>query len=282
MLSSLPRKFLRSFIRAGLWLTGMNRGGRLAAIFAEQFDPKVAVLFPDGIRISMACPNTMALWRAQSFLEKEPETIRWINSFQKNDTLLDIGANVGVFTLYAASRGHRVCAVEPESANYFLLNKNLFLNGFDRSVLAYNIAIADECDASQLFLSEFGAARALHTVGKEENYRHEKMVSAFQQGIWQLTLDKLLQGMPNFFPVHIKIDVDGAEARIISGAGSTLRDERLKSVLIEINEELACDMALDDVFRSCGFIRTIREHAVIFNQGDFSRTFNYVYVRKGM
>lgn len=118
------------------------------------------------------------------------------------------------------------------------------------------------CAATCLFLSEFGAARALHSVGKAENYRHEKMFPAFRQGVWQLNVDELLQRTGSFFPSHIKIDVDGAEARILVGVKSTFRDRRLKSVLIQINEDLEVDLALDGVFRSCGFARVIREHSV--------------------
>ena len=37
-------------------------------------------------------------------LTKEPDTINWIDNFNQNDTFFDIGANVGVFTCYAASK----------------------------------------------------------------------------------------------------------------------------------------------------------------------------------
>ncbi len=40
--------------------------------------------------------------RIDTFEIKEPETLNWINSFKKGDTLLDIGANVGIYSLYAA------------------------------------------------------------------------------------------------------------------------------------------------------------------------------------
>ena len=51
--------------------------------------------------------------RARSFEFKEPETLTWIESFDSNDSLIDIGANIGIYTIYAAKRGHKVIAFEP-------------------------------------------------------------------------------------------------------------------------------------------------------------------------
>ena len=44
-------------------------------------------------------------YRASTFESKEPETLAWIDGFKKNDSLLDIGANIGMYSLYAAKKG---------------------------------------------------------------------------------------------------------------------------------------------------------------------------------
>ena len=56
-------------------------------------------------------------YRAHTFETKEPETLRWISSFESTDTLLDIGANIGIYTLFAASNHHTVIALEPDALN---------------------------------------------------------------------------------------------------------------------------------------------------------------------
>lgn len=43
-------------------------------------------------------------WRFDTLLEKEPDTIEWIDGFRLGETLWDIGANVGIYTIYAALR----------------------------------------------------------------------------------------------------------------------------------------------------------------------------------
>jgi FkbM family methyltransferase len=257
----------------------LRKANAVTCFLAEEVAPVCKLRGPGQNEIRFYCPNRMALSRALSLYKKEPETIRWIDGFLPGDTFLDIGANVGVFSLYAAMRGHRVVAVEPESQNYSLLNTNLFINDLGKTVRAYNMALSDANRASTLFLSGFGAARALHTVGREVDYKHQVMKASFCQGAWEMTLDLFVQSLTDFYPTHLKIDVDGAEARIICGAPNTLRDSRLKSILVELNEELPCDLAIIKQLRTLGFKDAVREHSAIFNTGVFSGTYNYVFVR---
>ena len=70
-------------------------------------------------------------WRHDTFWEKEPETIAWIDDMEPGEVLYDVGANVGVYALYAASRGIKVVAIEPVFENFSRLMQNIELNGFN-------------------------------------------------------------------------------------------------------------------------------------------------------
>lgn len=74
------------------------------------------------------CPSFMEMWRVETLYTKEPETIEWINNFPEHSILWDIGANVGMYTIYAANKGHFVVAFEPSSREYGILKKNIELN----------------------------------------------------------------------------------------------------------------------------------------------------------
>ena len=76
-------------------------------------------------KLSLLCPNKITEFRARTFHEKEPETLEWIDSIGKEETLWDIGANVGLYSMYAAQKGLKVLAFEPSPANYHLLNSNI-------------------------------------------------------------------------------------------------------------------------------------------------------------
>ena len=89
-------------------------------------------------------------YRANSFENKEPETLSWIEGFDQNQCLLDVGANIGLYTLFASSKGHQVIAIEPESHNFCLLNRNIMINNFGDSAIAYPVALNDKLMISKL------------------------------------------------------------------------------------------------------------------------------------
>ena len=84
-------------------------------------------LTKDVIRYNVV--NQTTLWRAQTLFIKEPITIKWIRSFKKNKTMFDIGANIGIYSIYASlTRLVKVYAFEPESNNFQALMENIKIN----------------------------------------------------------------------------------------------------------------------------------------------------------
>jgi predicted RNA methylase len=79
-------------------------------------------------RIRFYCPDKLSMWRADTLLTKEPETIHWIDRMQSGEILVDIGASTGIYSLYAAKRGVQVIAVEPDPAIYKILLRNCMEN----------------------------------------------------------------------------------------------------------------------------------------------------------
>ncbi|MBI4823533.1 MAG: FkbM family methyltransferase [Nitrospirae bacterium] len=227
-------------------------------------------------------PTFTPYWRAMTLFTKEPETIKWIDGFSPDDVLYDIGANVGTYTVYAAVTGKTkaVLAFEPESQNFALLNENVYLNDLQDKVTCINIALSNVNKLDFLYLSEFTPGMAIHSFGKPINHLRRPTKSAFKQGVISFTLDRFIEMYNPEFPSHIKIDVDGLEKEIIEGARNTLSDRRLKSLLVEINEELKEDLKLIEDLRALGFDVKYRGHAPMFDTGPFSKVFNYIFVRK--
>lgn len=202
-------------------------------------------------------PNEQTAMRARTLLKKEPETIAWIDSFRKDATLYDIGANVGVFSLYAAIRGLRVIAFEPESQNYALLNRNIYLNGLEHLVSAYCVGLSEAAGFTSIYLSGFASGGSLHTVGRQTDLNGQAAPGRFRQGCVSVALDQVIAGGELPPPTHIKIDVDGIEALIIKGAASTLHSPNLRSVCIEINTALPEDTAAIEAIEAAGFVRDV-------------------------
>ncbi|MGP1609393.1 MAG: FkbM family methyltransferase, partial [Burkholderiales bacterium] len=103
----------------------------------ERLNPRCEIEH-EGTKMVFATPGQLTRWRVDSIHTKEPWTLEWIATFQPGEILLDCGANVGMYTIWAAAtRKVRVYAFEPESQNYALLNRNIQNNGLQNLVKGY-------------------------------------------------------------------------------------------------------------------------------------------------
>lgn len=219
----------------------------------ESINPCAAIEH-DGARMVFATPNVLTLRRVQTIREKEPWTLEWIAAFRGNDVLVDVGANVGMYTIWAAkTRGARVIAFEPEAQNYALLNRNIQLNGVADRVTAYCMGLSDAAGLSTLHMADLRAGASCHAVGEALDFRHEPMAVRFPQGCVAATLDELVAAGAIPAPDHLKIDVDGFEPKVIAGARATLAAPRLRSLLVETNRNLADHREMVGVIEAAGF-----------------------------
>src|SRR3990167_5131009 len=85
---------------------------------------------PRGRRqMRFAAFNARCEWRVRTLATKEPSVYEWLQTLGPDDVLFDVGANIGVYTVFAAvCMGARVVAFEPEAQNFAALNLNLSLN----------------------------------------------------------------------------------------------------------------------------------------------------------
>lgn len=251
-----------------------------------------------GRPIKFAESNRLAAKRVDSLFTKEPTTIPWLETFREDEVFVDIGANVGMYTIYASvMTGCRTFAFEPEALNYAELNKNIFVNGLHESVRAYNVAISDVAEVGVLYLGAFGYAYSHHDFN-ENTWSEDKAFgdkstprdARLPQGCVSESLDRLVASGVVPAPNHIKIDVDGLEHRVFAGLQETLKSPSLRSVLIEIDHRnLHCDAMIDHM-ASLGWrtsmdqLRTNRKVILTADQVERMRRvrsggFNYIFFR---
>lgn len=196
----------------------------------------------------------MTALRVNTFWFKEPDTIAWLKTFKPDDIFLDVGANMGLYSLFAAcAMKARVFAFEPEALNFANLNQNVFLNQMGERVVAYPIALSDELSLDRLHISYFMEGGSCHNFKEKLNFNHEPLNPAFSQGCLSITIDELISKKWVPIPHHIKIDVDGIEHKIIQGALQTLDKKKVKSVLVELNTNLEAHRKIIDLMRGKGF-----------------------------
>lgn len=214
----------------------------------------VGVVKVDGQTLRFHAPNRMTQWRVESLFTKEPDTVAWLRSMQAGEVLVDVGANVGMYSVFAAMvRGVRVIAFEPESQNYALLNRNIALNQLSGTVTAYPLALSDRSGADALYLSEFSEGGSCHSFGAQVGFDLKPRIAAFAQGAFSVPLDLLVSAGSVPLPDHIKLDVDGFEHKVLAGAVQTLRNPKVRSVLVELNTHLDEHRAAIQQLESLGF-----------------------------
>ena len=250
--------------------------GALLAEATQNFSVHVPVA---GRTLTIVTPNMLCYRRAETLYTKEPETIRWMETFTEGEILWDIGANIGLYSLYAGARGVRVRAFEPDALNYALLNRNIAMNRLDGSVLAYAIAIHDRDDVSTLNIALHQWGGALSSFGHARTYDGaSSFTPEFRQGAFGYSVDTLAAQFREL-PNHLKVDVDGNESLVLAGAARTLQEPTVRSLLIELDEERPDYPQCLDRIAAHGFSLREKTHATIFDTGPFARTFNHVFTR---
>ena len=170
--------------------------------------------------------------------------------------LWDIGANVGVFSVYAAlHKERRVLAFEPAGSTYAVLNRNIELNDMSDQVTAYCIAFSKRTKLDVLNMANTEAGRAMHGFGTELNQMGEIINTKFRQGAIGYSIDDFVRKFSPPFPTHVKIDVDGIESDILLGGREALSAPTVRSMIVEIegNPDSQRNREIMDLMTGLGF-----------------------------
>lgn len=141
-----------------------------------------------------------------------------LHYLDKKDTFIDIGANVGCYSLLAASKNSSVIAFEPDFDALSMLNLNIRLNNFD-NVTVHSYAVGE---TKQNISFTKGLDTVNHIVSSDEpNSRIVKMIN--------------IDSIPiESNSIVMKIDVEGYEENVLKGTQHYLKD-KVKVIIVETN-----------------------------------------------
>lgn len=205
-----------------------------------EFDAKIITTFPDTIQTRIFF---FGFW--------EPNITSYVSSkLRPGDVFIDIGANIGYYSLLASryvGQSGRVFAFEASPSIFTLLQKNLAANDAT-NVTARNVAVSDRQCEIPIFLNRaenIGASTTLQSVADSIGARQEATVNGYP-------LSDLVDLAVLRTARFIKIDVEGAEWPIVKGMRdvvSELSDDT--EILIEINSSSAESLGgtAEDVLR---------------------------------
>jgi len=275
-LANLGTKSLKRSIN----VLGGDQAAKISAYLAENIPPTITKLTKYG-ELKFFCPGILPEWRARTLLTKEPETIEWINGFKSNDILWDIGANVGSYSLYAALKGLTVWSFEPSPSNYYLLSRNIEINKMDDRISALCLAFNNNTKLDSLYMTMTELGGSMNSVSEPIDWQGKQMSEFFKQATVGFSIDNFVEQFNLTIPNHIKIDVDGVEDKIIEGAAKTLANEKIKSLLIELDtERKEYYYPVVSKIEESGLKLSKKEHATELDTSKFSKVYNHIFFRE--
>lgn len=203
------------------------------------------------------------LWRVKTLLTKEEGTIRWLqSSLRAGDVFLDVGANIGIYTLYAArlvgSTG-AVYAVEPHVVNARSLLRNITQNvHLEATIGVLTCALAEHDSWAPFNYSSLRPGSSGSQLGHVRGENGQEFQPAAVEVKRTVPLDVLVgeQVLP---PPHVvKIDVDGNEPEILRGMLGLLANQPPRSIQVEVHPATLGE--IDALMEKCGWALVDRHH----------------------
>lgn len=203
--------------------------------------------------------NTFKNWE-----NREPEVLDWIDSFEPGCIFFDVGASFGTETLYAALKPngpHKIVSFDICLQSFFNLSYNINLNNI-YNVDHYFMALLDD-----IRLKSFSIPSNYYFVKDRKKY------DSILFNTLSISMDQFID-MSHIVPDYIKIDVDGAEQEIISGMAKTVKNKKLKSVVVEVSDQ--SETGITDFFATAGFKIEFERR---FDDGEIFYK-NIIFIRK--
>jgi FkbM family methyltransferase len=160
------------------------------------------------------------LWHAPNIYEKAERKL-FCSALKPSSTVLDIGANIGIYTLLAAKRGAQVFAIEADPENARMLRQNVKLNGFGGRVTVYEIAASDSERMLALYRNP---ANSGGTSIRNNGLPSFKVPACTIDSLQLPSLD------------ICKMDIEGAERSALVGMHNTVARSPNMKLLIEYNQ----------------------------------------------
>lgn len=199
-------------------------------------------------RLLFNTSTDLELYRVKTLFDKEPETIAWINSWSENQfgyekVFFDIGANIGIFSLYASHKfdNIEIFSFEPVSENFAALVSNIKLNNMN-NVKPFNIGISDQNRLMDLYINDSRVGNSGAQINLINNEKKKNFHGVRIESTVSFSLDKLISDFDFPIPNFVKIDVDGRETAILSGMMNVMAHEKFRSILIEFNDIKELDL----------------------------------------
>jgi len=145
----------------------------------------------------------------------------WKRALKPGDLFVDVGANIGVYSILAGESGCEVLSFEPDHSNFLELLRNVHLNELSNSITCFQEVLADSVRPVRFLTEQDSLSRIVLNSNATEEYKT----------IMATTLDSRVESQIR----GMKIDVEGAEMLVLSGATQLLKNQAIDIIQLEWN-----------------------------------------------
>jgi len=222
------------------------------------------VIFRNGLEIYSPETETLMELVSEIFIRKvyAPKLV----AIEPRDVVVDIGANIGLFTMFAAQRTqNQVYAFEPFPGNTKILNQNLLANQL-KNVVLHEKVVSDKSGTAKLFISQASTGHLIFN----KNIRGplEKFIQ-----VPSTTLTDFMEEAKLSEIDFLKLDCEGAEGHILSSTSNDVL-ARIRKIALEFHDNVSI-LQHDDIrrlLRTAGF-----EIQMVW---DGESPFGYIYAKR--
>ena len=237
--------------------------------------------------IKFFVPNHLINWRVDTYFSKEPETLEWIDSFEKKENLIfwDIGANIGLYSIYNSLKNPKstTIAFEPSSSNLRVLTRNISINNYEKNIKVVPIPLTNKENIFQeMNEGHFIEGGALNSFGEKFDFEGKEFKPTMKYNLLGTTMNYFIENSILDIPDYIKIDVDGIEHLILEGGDKFLSDKKVKSLSIEINENFKEQYEkILNLMKEYKFKILHKKHSDdMFSEDRFHKIYNIIFIKQ--
>ena len=203
------------------------------------------------LEINLFTPSQICLMRANTFSTKEPETLLWIEEFGgKAGVLYDIGANVGLYSIYHSllNKG-KSYAFEPSFFNLKQLVKNIYENNCQNEIVIIPNPLSSTNKIENFLYGSIEEGGALSAFGVEYGFDGNKIDNIITSKVVGFSLDYLIKSkLINETPDLLKMDVEWNEWKIFKEKLSNVMGLKNFILMIKVKS------TIEDIKRATSFL----------------------------
>ena len=213
-------------------------------IGARLLSKKVIIPWVEESKLIIGIGESGATGNIYTGLAEYEEMLFLLHALQSEDVFVDVGANIGVYTILASKVvGARSISFEPIQNTFNKLEDQIKINRIDHLVMMENKGVGDKSE-TLFFTINNDTVNKVCLAGDVANTAEIKVIA----------LDDVLRKDEKFF---IKIDVEGFELKVIQGAKDILSSKNIIGLIIELNgsaEEFgSCNSEIHNTLLSYSF-----------------------------